>query len=174
MRFDIQRLSLAMACGLMLALAACGGPAKREPEAPAPAAAPPVETAPAQPAETETPAPAVAAAPAPGTAVYADYAGDAVKGKRVFAQCMACHMVAEGRNNVGPSLFGIVGRESGTVADFKYSDANASSDVIWTEENLFTYLEKPQAFIPGTIMSFAGLRNPQDRADLIAYLKAPT
>jgi cytochrome c len=75
---------------------------------------------------------------------------------------------------VGPSLYQIVGRESGTVTGFKYSAANQNSDIVWTEENLFTYLENPQASIPGTIMAFPGLRNPQDRADVIAYLKNPS
>lgn len=175
MRFDTKRLSLAMASGLALGLAACGG---SDSSAPAPAAAPaetaPAEVAPAEVAPAETPAPAEVVAPADGAADYAAYTGDAARGKRVFAQCMACHAVQEGRHNVGPSLYGIVGRESGTIPDFKYSDANQNSDVIWTEETLFTYLENPTAFIPGTIMAFAGLRNPQDRADVIAYLKDPT
>ncbi len=176
MRFDTKRLSLAMASGLALALAACGG---SETPAPAPAAAPaaepaPVEAAPVEAPPAETPAPTEAAAPAAGGTDYASYTGDAAKGKRVFAQCMTCHAVAEGRNNVGPSLYQIVGRHTGSVEGFKYSDANKNKDIVWTEENLFVYLEKPTDFIPGTIMAFPGLRNPQDRADVIAYLKNPT
>lgn len=185
MRFDTKRLSLAMASGLALVLSACGGsetstPASA-PEA-APAAEMPVEVAPEAapeaapveaPADT-TSAPVEAAAPADGATGYAAYTGDAAKGKRVFAQCMTCHTVQEGRNNVGPSLYQIVGRHSGMVEGFAYSDANKNANVTWTEDNLFTYLEKPQAFIPGTIMAFPGLRNPQDRADVIAYLKDPT
>ncbi len=178
MRFDTKLLTLAMASALALMLAACGG--SGDSSAPAPAAAPPAETAPVEevtPVETapaETPAPTEAAAPAAGGTDYASYTGDAAKGKRVFAQCMTCHAVQEGRNNVGPSLYGIVGRESGTIPGFKYSEANQNSNVTWTEENLFVYLEKPTDFIPGTIMVFPGLRNPQDRADVIAYLKNPT
>jgi cytochrome c len=178
MRFDTKRLTLAMASAFALTLAACGG--SGDSSAPAPAAAPaaepaPVEeAAPAEAAPAETPAPTEAAAPAAGGTDYASYTGDAAKGKRVFAQCMTCHAVQEGRNNVGPSLYGIVGRESGTIPGFKYSEANLNSNVTWTEENLFTYLEKPTDFIPGTIMAFPGLRNPQDRADVIAYLKNPT
>ncbi len=180
MKLVTQRLTLAMASGLALALAACGGS-----EAPAPAPAAPAETAtpestetPAEPvvetpAPAEAPAPTEAAAPAAGGTDYASYTGDAAKGKRVFAQCMTCHAVQEGRNNVGPSLYQIVGRTAGTVPGFKYSDANKNSGIVWTEEQLFTYLEKPQATIPGTIMAFPGLRNPQDRADVIAYLKNP-
>jgi cytochrome c len=184
MRLDTKRLSLAMASGLALVLAACGGSETSTP-APAPSAEPaaeaPVEAAPeatpeAAPAETpaETPAPTEAAAPADGATGYAAYTGDAAKGKRVFAQCMTCHSVQEGKNNVGPSLYQVVGRHTGSVEGFKYSDANKNKDIVWTEENLFTYLEKPQAFIPGTIMTFPGLRNPQDRADVIAYLKDPS
>ena len=176
MRFDTKRLSLAMASGLALALAACGGSDTSAPaHAADPAAEPaPVEAAPVEAPPVETPAPTEAAAPAAGGTDYASYTGDAAKGKRVFAQCMTCHAVAEGRNNVGPSMFGIVGRESGSVPGFKYSEANLNSNVTWTEENLFVYLEKPTDFIQGTIMAFPGLRNPQDRADVIAYLKNPT
>lgn len=141
-------------------------------EAEAPAGEP-AEAAP--PAETTAPdaaAPTEAAAPAAATG-FAAYTGNAAKGKRVFAQCMTCHAVQEGRNNVGPSLYQIVGRESGSVPGFKYSQANLNSNVVWTEDNLFEYLANPQAYIPGTIMAFPGLRNPQDRADLIEYLKNP-
>ncbi len=178
MQFDTKRLNLAMASAVALTLAACGGSGS-ESSTPAPAAVPAAEPAPveeAAPVEAppaETPAPTEAAVPEAGGTDYASYTGDAAKGKRVFAQCMTCHTVQEGRNNVGPSLYGIVGSESGTGPGFKYSDANLNSNVTWTEENLFAYLEKPTEFIPGTIMAFAGLRNPQDRADLIAYLKNP-
>lgn len=184
MRMDKKFLALSLASGFALVLAACGGSETSSP-APAPSAEPaaateepaaieaaPEATAEAAPAET---APVEeAAAPAAGATGYAAYTGDAAKGKRVFAQCMTCHAVQEGRNNVGPSLYQIVGRESGTIPGFKYSAANQNSDVVWTEENLFEYLENPQAYIPGTIMAFPGLRNPQDRADVIAYLKNPS
>ncbi len=163
-----------------LALAACGGSGSGG-ESSAPPAPPPAATAPPPPPPAEPAAPAETAAapatPAPAAAGGSDYAsltGDAAKGKRVFAQCMTCHAVQQGRNNVGPSLYNIVGRTAGTVEGFKYSSANANSGVVWTEENLFEYLENPQRYIPGTIMAFPGLRNPQDRADVIAYLKNPT
>jgi len=89
----------------------------------------------------------------------------------VFAQCKACHVTDKGVNRVGPSLHGIVGRKAGTVPGFNYSAANRSSGVSWTEETLYTYLENPRKFMPGTKMAFAGLRQPQQRADVIAYLK---
>lgn len=104
-------------------------------------------------------------------AQYASLTGDAGNGRRVFTQCMSCHAVQEGRNMAGPSLYGIIGRTSGTIEGFRYSDANANSGIVWTEETMFAYLERPQAFIPGTFMAFPGLPRPQDRADVIAYLK---
>jgi cytochrome c len=74
-------------------------------------------------------------------------------------------------NRVGPSLHGIVGRTAGTIEGFRYSPANKNSGITWTEEQLFTYLEDPRKTIPGTFMAFAGIKDPQQRADLIAYLK---
>ena len=103
---------------------------------------------------------------------YASLTGDAAKGRRVFVKCLACHATAKGQNKVGPSLYAVVGREAGSVEKFNYSDANADSGIVWTEETLFAYLEKPQDFIPGTRMIFPGLPSAQDRADVIAYLKA--
>jgi cytochrome c len=173
---------------LALVLAACGGsdtsttptapPPAQTAETPPAAEEPATETAEApEPAETETvvaeapAAPAETAAPAAGAATgFAAFTGDAARGRRVFAQCQTCHAVQPGRNNVGPSLHGIIGRTAGSVEGFRYSAANQNSNVVWTEENMFEYLENPARYIPGTIMAFPGLRNPQDRADVIAYL----
>ncbi len=107
----------------------------------------------------------------PAASVEPILAGDADRGQTVFARCRSCHTVAEGRNGVGPSLFGVVGRQAGAVSDFRYSPANRQSDVIWSAETLDAYLENPRQYMPGTYMSFAGLRQPQDRADVIAYLE---
>lgn len=104
-------------------------------------------------------------------AEYASLTGDAGNGRRVFTRCMSCHVVQDGVNRVGPSLYGIVGREAGSVEGFRYSPANANSGIVWTEPTLFAYLEDPRGFIPGTIMAFPGLPKAQDRADVIAYLK---
>ena len=103
---------------------------------------------------------------------YDSLTGDAAQGRRVFAKCMACHSVQEGQNRVGPSLYGIIGREAGSVEGFNYSEANANSGITWTEEVMFEYLEAPQEYIPGTRMIFPGLPKAQDRADVIAYLKS--
>jgi cytochrome c len=80
-------------------------------------------------------------------------------------------VVEPGVNRVGPSLHGIIGRTAGSVPGFNYSAANKGSGVTWTEEVLFEYLENPREFMPGTRMAFVGLKKPQDRADVIAYLK---
>ena len=84
---------------------------------------------------------------------------------------MSCHSTKAGVNNVGPSLHGIIGRRAGSVANFTYSSANKSSGVVWTEQELYTYLESPQKTIPGTYMTFLGVKDPQKRADVIAYLQ---
>ncbi|WP_253189197.1 cytochrome c family protein [Brevundimonas sp. LM2] len=162
-----------VAAGALLGLSACGGGGE-EPAASAPAPAP---TAPAADAMAPAPAPAAttpAAAPAaaPGaTLQFASFTGDATAGQRVFAQCRTCHAVEAGVNRVGPSLHAIVGRTAGSIADYNYSAANKASGKVWNEQTLFEYLEDPRAYIPGTKMSYVGLKNPQQRADVIAYLK---
>ncbi|MBI1250422.1 MAG: c-type cytochrome [Alphaproteobacteria bacterium] len=148
-------------------LAACSqqAPATKAPET---EAAAPAAEAPAAEAETAAVEPvSLNITDASG----AQLTGDPTAGQRIFAQCATCHSVDAGVNRVGPSLHNIIGRESGTVPGFRYSAANQASDITWTEQELFTYLENPQAKIPGTIMAFVGLRQPQQRADVIAYLK---
>ena len=105
---------------------------------------------------------------------YASLTGDPASGKSAFMQCRTCHVVDPGMNRVGPSLANIVGREAGSVAGFRYSEANANSGIIWTEEKLFQFLEKPQRVIPKSRMIFAGMPDVQKRADVIAYLKNPS
>jgi cytochrome c len=98
--------------------------------------------------------------------------GDPVAGKRVFAQCSACHTVVKGKNGLGPSLYGVVGRKAGTAEGFKnYSPAMQKSDIVWTEENLAKYLKDPKGFIPGNRMIFAGLKKDEDIANVIAYIE---
>lgn len=99
-------------------------------------------------------------------------AGDPGAGERVFGKCKACHKLEEGQNAVGPSLHAVVGREVGTISGFNYSGALDGTAEAWTPENLFAFLENPKAYAPGTSMSFAGLKSPEDRADVIAYLLA--
>jgi cytochrome c len=97
--------------------------------------------------------------------------GDPAAGKKVFRKCAACHSVKAGENRVGPSLHGVVGRKVATEADFSYSDAMKAKGGTWTPEALFTFLADPRKDVQGTKMTFAGLRKPGDRADVIAYLK---
>lgn len=101
-------------------------------------------------------------------------AGDTTKGAAVFNKCKACHSAAAGApNRVGPNLWGIVGRKLGEAAGYKYSAAYEAKKgtVTWDEATLETYLAEPKGFIPGTKMAFAGVKDPTERADLIAYLK---
>jgi cytochrome c len=120
---------------------------------------------------TSAPATSGGSAAAGGGVVLAGLTGDAAAGQRVFRQCQTCHSVKPGENKVGPSLHGIVGRQAGTIPGFRYSPANKNSGATWNEETLFAYLEDPRKFMPGTYMSFVGLKQPQQRADVIAYLK---
>ncbi len=97
-------------------------------------------------------------------------AGDAAAGERVFRQCMACHVVQEGQNRVGPSLYNVYGRTAGSIENYRYSNAMKDSGLVWTAETLDPYLENPRAYVKGTRMAYAGLRNPKQREDVIAYL----
>ncbi len=105
--------------------------------------------------------------------IQASADGDAVKGEKVFKKCAACHAVGpDAKNKVGPELNGIVGRNWGAVADYKYSSAllEAGEGKVWDEETLMEYLEKPKDMIPKTKMAFAGLKKDDDRENVIAYL----
>ena len=100
--------------------------------------------------------------------------GNVEAGEDVFKKCRACHDVGAGAaNKVGPPLNGIIGRKVGTAPDYAYSDANKAfgeKGAIWSEDELFKYLENPLVYMPKTKMAFAGLKDEQDRRDVIAYL----
>ena len=98
--------------------------------------------------------------------------GDAAAGKKVFNKCKVCHSLTAGENKIGPSLAGVVGRASGTVADFAYSDAMKGSGLTWDEATLDKYLADPKGFVPGNKMAFAGLKKEAERENVIAYLKS--
>ena len=105
-------------------------------------------------------------------ATSASRAQDAAAGEKVFAQCKICHQIGEtAKNSVGPNLNGIVGRTAGSVAGYAYSDANKKSGITWDEATLKEYIADPKAKVPGTKMSFAGLKDQQKVNDLVAYLK---
>jgi len=106
-----------------------------------------------------------------GVPAFASLKGNPVAGKAAFGVCKTCHVVAAGQNRIGPSLHGVVGRTSGSVPGFTYSAANKNSHIVWSEPVLYQYLLAPQAYIPGTKMTYPGLKDAQKRADVIAYLK---
>ena len=101
----------------------------------------------------------------------AKMSGDPEAGKTKFNQCATCHSLEAGKNKVGPTLYGIIGRVAGTVEGYNYSKANKESGITWTEQEMFVYLKNPKAKIPGTKMAFAGLKKAEDRANVIAYIQ---
>jgi cytochrome c len=98
-------------------------------------------------------------------------AADADNGQAVFkTQCGICHSVVQDKTMVGPSLFGIMGRKSGSVEGFHYSAANKNAGITWDAATLDKYLTAPREVVPGTIMTYLGLKDDAKRADVIAYL----
>jgi len=157
-----------LALASLVTVSACGSQADEQPAAPAAEEAAPV----AEAAEEAAPAMEEATEAAVEMVAFGDIVADAAAGERTYALCRSCHVLEEGVNRVGPSLYNIVGRTAGTVEGFNYTDANKNSGIVWTEEELFTYLKDPQAAIPGTRMAFPGIANDQDRANLVAYLSS--
>ena len=97
--------------------------------------------------------------------------GDIATGEKVFKKCAACHSIVKGgKNNIGPALYNVVGRQVGSISDYKYSKALSNYNKEWTIEELNGYLIKPAKWIKGTKMAFAGLRKEKDRASVILYL----
>lgn len=101
-------------------------------------------------------------------------AADAANGEKIFRKCATCHVLEEGGRKIGPSLYGVFGRTSGTLEGFRYSKAMQDAGVVWSEETIDEYLADPRGYIKGNRMAFVGLRKAEDRADLIAYLKTAT
>ena len=100
--------------------------------------------------------------------------GDAARGEKRFEECATCHSTERGVNNVGPSLFGVLGRKAGEIADFRYSPAMRTSGITWSAQTLDKFIADPQQEVPGNRMPFAGMPDAGDRADLIAYLQKAT
>src|SRR5215472_17084414 len=102
----------------------------------------------------------------------AAHAQNADNGKRLFTQiCSICHDARPGSYRVGPSLFGVVGRSTGSVPGYHYSEANRNAHIAWNPATLDQYIADPRGLIPGTLMSYSGLKDEQKRHDLIAYLE---
>lgn len=108
-----------------------------------------------------------------GEAVAADALpkGNAAHGQQIFARCSVCHTVGQTGGKMGPTLNGVVGRKAGTVAGYAYSPAMKNSGLTWDAATLARFLQAPSKTVPGTKMFFPGLAAPQDRADVVAYLK---
>ena len=99
----------------------------------------------------------------------------AEEGAKVFKQCSACHSIAEGgKNKIGPALWGVLGRQVGSLPDYKYSKAMAAHGKKWTFEEMNGFLLKPKDWIKGTKMSYAGLKKEKDRAAVILYMNENT
>lgn len=161
-----------------LALTACGGGSD---EAPAPEAA---ETAPAAPSSTPAPAePAAAVTPAEPAAPAVDVEAvlatlgpefanaDVANGGRQYRRCQSCHTLDEGgRHLVGPNLYAVIGEAAAARDGFTYSRQLSEAGLVWDVETLDAWLENPRALVPGNRMSFVGLRDPEARRNVIAYM----
>jgi len=117
-----------------------------------------------------------AAPPAPAPTVIKDatgakFTGDATAGEKAYRTCVACHKIEVGKNGIGPSLHGVSGRKAGSLAGYNFSGPMKNSKLTWDDQTFSDYLENPRKKIPGTKMTYAGMRKPQDRANVIAYIK---
>ena len=105
-------------------------------------------------------------------AIAPGYAQDAASGEKIFAQCKTCHQIGENaRNAVGPVLNGLFGRKAGMIEGYSYSPANKNSGITWDEATFREYIKDPKAKVPGTKMTFPGLKDPKQIDDIVAYLK---
>ena len=153
------------------ALTACnkpGAPTGSEGAATAPASAPADAPAPADLTDAQKQT-LLASLPAPYNT------GDIAHGKSVFQICKSCHTsISGGASMTGPNLYGIFGRKAGSVAGYAYSDALKAAAITWDAPQMDTWITNPKAMVPGTKMSFVGMKDPKDRIDLVAYLKTET
>src|SRR5438128_4537961 len=104
-------------------------------------------------------------APGPGAA------DDVEAGKTAFKKCALCHTIEAGKNKIGPSLFGVVGRKPASLDGYNYSEPMKKFDRTWDTQTLDTYLADPRATVPGTKMIFPGIKDKKERDDVIAYLE---
>ncbi|HVK42690.1 MAG TPA: cytochrome c family protein [Phenylobacterium sp.] len=156
-------LSVLGSCAL---LAGCGQGGGEKSETSTPATPPPA--AEHEPTAAEKAA-VLASLPAPYNTADID------NGKAKFAMCRSCHTIVEGGANLtGPNLHGVFGRKAGALENYKYSDAVKNAGFVWDAEHLDKWLAEPRTFLPGTKMTFAGLKAEKDRIDLIAFLKVET
>ncbi len=113
------------------------------------------------------------AAPPPTTEERLAAPADLKKGEYYFRLCASCHEREKGaKHRIGPTLWGIYSMKAGTQSGFAYSPALIKAGIVWDETSLDAYIENPREFIPGTRMSFPGIKDPADRRDLIAYIES--
>jgi cytochrome c len=98
-------------------------------------------------------------------------AADVEAGKNDFKKCALCHATEAGKNKIGPSLFGVIGRKAASLDNYSYSEAMKKFDHTWDAQTLDTYLADPRATVPGTKMIFPGIKDETERQDVIAYLE---
>ena len=102
-------------------------------------------------------------------------AGDLAKGEKTYIKCKICHTVEKDVSKIGPSLYGVYGRKSGTLASFlNYSDAMKAADIVWSDETIREFLKAPRTYVANTKMLFMGIRNDEEIDDLLAYLRSVT
>ena len=162
-----MRAGLSISLGLCAAslLTACSKPAA---PTQSPADSPPAAPAPAGPTDADKKA-MLATLPA------AYQAADLDNGQSKIALCKACHTFNQGGDaGVGPNLWGVFGRKSGSAPGYAYSDGMKALGITWDADKINTWITKPSAMVPGTKMTYAGMESAKDRADVIAYLKTVT
>ncbi|MDR7231912.1 cytochrome c [Caulobacter sp. BE264] len=163
----MRSLKLAAVAALCLAVSACSKDGGSSNEAPADAPTPAATAAP--PPTDAGKAAILASLPAPYNT------GDLSNGQSKFALCRSCHTITEGGPDLtGPNLYGVFGRKAGAKEGYSYSDAVKAAGFVWDAGQLDKWLADPRGFMPGTKMTFAGIKGEKDRIDLIAYLKVET
>lgn len=180
----MNSVKLASMTGLALLLAACGGASSEEPTAEETTATPAVEesatpseeatpTASGTPSASATPSEAAtkaAATPTPAASATVAAAAPATP-PAGFNMCKACHSVEKGKHGIGPSLAGVYGTKAGDIPGYEFSKPMKESGLKWNDATLDKYLADPRGTVPGTKMSFAGLKDETKRKEVIAYLK---
>lgn len=172
-----MRISPALLAAVATAalLSACGKPAPA-PEQAAASGGATTASVPAPDASAPAAGPSAEQIKAIQASLPAPYnTADLVNGKQKFAQCAACHTLIQGGPNMtGPNLYGIIGRKAGSAPSFDYSDGVKAAGFTWDAAHIDTWITNPAAMIPGTRMTYLGLKDAKDRADVIAYVAVNT
>lgn len=150
-----KSVKMAAFAGLALALSACGGASEE----------------PAAPAADESVAPAAASEADAGETASEGASAASGEAPIAFTQCKACHSVEPGKHGIGPSLAGIYGTKAADIPDYQFSPAMQKSGLTWDDATLDAYLDSPQKIVPGTKMSFFGLKDAAKRKEVVEYIK---